>query len=455
MHRGTSRFWLAGLLGVLSVVSSLSAPMEPTPLEQYTLELINRARSNPDAEAQRNGIDLNRSLPPGYISSEPKQPLAFHPCLIGAARPHSEWLLERGILDHWGEDGSFFLDRIFGSGYYLDNQDVAENLGWWGSYDEPTDWQGFVEGIHGALFRDAIHRPITMATNLCEIGVGIASGILRLDLVFVDIVQPGMIMTQDFVEERRFPSGQASTHFLTGVTFDDQLVSDDDFYTPGEGLGGIHITAIRGSDQMRFDTNTWNSGGYSLPLPPGTYTITATGLGLGTITRRGVVMGDQNLKLDFRPTDPSDPPPPTPPVVEIMARVQQSPAGAQRQSGSGANLVVQISLQSGCLEGQNADWWICGETPYGWISWDTRQNAWVGGRRVSYQRPLTDMPSEVVLQTSHLNPGKYTFYFGVDTVVNGKVDRGSLYFDGVAFTVPKSGGAKVATAKAPAWASGW
>ena len=48
-----------------------------TDSEQYMLELINRARANPAAEATRYGIGLNDDvLPADTISTSPKQPLA-------------------------------------------------------------------------------------------------------------------------------------------------------------------------------------------------------------------------------------------------------------------------------------------------------------------------------------------------------------------------------------------
>ena len=35
---------------------------EPTTLDQYLIEMINRARANPSGEAARLGIDLNQGL---------------------------------------------------------------------------------------------------------------------------------------------------------------------------------------------------------------------------------------------------------------------------------------------------------------------------------------------------------------------------------------------------------
>ena len=61
--------------------------LQPSAYEQYMLELINRARSNPNAEAGLYSLtDLNQGLSPGTITSDPKQPLAFNLFLIDSAR---------------------------------------------------------------------------------------------------------------------------------------------------------------------------------------------------------------------------------------------------------------------------------------------------------------------------------------------------------------------------------
>src|SRR5438105_2361486 len=63
----------------------------PTPAEQYLVELINRARMDPSAEAARLGIALNEGLAAGTISTAAKQPLAINPNLTDAAGKHSQW----------------------------------------------------------------------------------------------------------------------------------------------------------------------------------------------------------------------------------------------------------------------------------------------------------------------------------------------------------------------------
>jgi hypothetical protein len=74
-------------------------------------------------------------------------------------------------------------------------------------------------------------------------------------------------------------------YFLCGVAYTD-AVKDDNFYTPGEGLQNISITATRVSDGQVFSTVTWNAGAYRLQLDAGTYNVVGTGTGreaLGTV----------------------------------------------------------------------------------------------------------------------------------------------------------------------------
>src|SRR5690348_8717241 len=78
----------------------LFAAAFPTAHEQYLVELINRGRANPTAEATRYGTDLNEGLNPGRISATPKQPLAINPLLTDAARKHSQWMIDNDIFSH-------------------------------------------------------------------------------------------------------------------------------------------------------------------------------------------------------------------------------------------------------------------------------------------------------------------------------------------------------------------
>src|SRR5207237_8561552 len=64
-----------------------------------------------------------------------------------------------------------------------------------------------------------------------------------------------VLVTQEF----GWHTGNA---FLTGSVYQD--TDNNQFYTPGEGLGGVTIRAVGRNGQGAFQTQTWGSGGYSL-----------------------------------------------------------------------------------------------------------------------------------------------------------------------------------------------
>src|SRR3954453_15442478 len=111
----------------------LFAAVYPTATEQYELELINRARANPAAEAARDGIALNEGLPSGTISTAAKQPLAMNPLVLDAARKHSQWMIDHDVFSHY--EGSVDPGkRMTNAGYAFVNPFTwGENIGWSGS----------------------------------------------------------------------------------------------------------------------------------------------------------------------------------------------------------------------------------------------------------------------------------------------------------------------------------
>lgn len=266
--------------------------------EQYLLELVNRARANPGAEAAGFSVDLNEGLAAGTISAAAKQPLAMNQSLVAAADGHSQWMLDTDTFSHTGAGGSQSKDRMEAAGYIFtapwggsENLGISLRSGAYVLYQEVTD-------LHTTLFVDAGvtgrgHRLNILNGDFTEVGVGIRTG------QFIDqgTTYGAIALTQDFVYS-------GTSHFLTGVVYDDSLALQNNFYTPGEGLGGISIVATRQSDSAVFTTTTLATGGYSLALPNGAYDITVSGAGLGgTITRTGIVMNSLNVKQDFKPTD--------------------------------------------------------------------------------------------------------------------------------------------------------
>ncbi len=278
--------------------------LQPTAHEQYMLELINRARRNPESEVQRNSrvASLNQDLAPGTISSTAKQPLAFSLPLVDAARKHSQWMLNTNTFSHTGSGGSDPGTRMRAAGYaFTGSWTWGENISWSGTTGTPNV-SASVTQQHDNLFYSAGHRTNILKDDFKEIGLGVLTGQYS--------GYNAVMTTQKYAK-----SGTNS--FLTGVIYDDKVLNDD-FYTVGEGLGGIKVVAVRQSDQQAFTTTTFASGGYQLALAPATYKVTFSGGSLSSPVVRDVTLGNQNLKVDLA-TDllgitPN--PTPTPAVVK-------------------------------------------------------------------------------------------------------------------------------------------
>ncbi len=73
----------------------------------------------------------------------------------------------------------------------------------------------------------------------------------------------------------------------------------DQFYSVGEGLGGISVQAKRISDNAVFSTTSFASGGYQLELDPGVYEVSFSGPGItGTLTQV-ITLDSVNKKFDI------------------------------------------------------------------------------------------------------------------------------------------------------------
>ena len=256
--------------------------LKPNAAEQFMLELVNAARANPLWQATQLGIDLNQGLMPGEISASEKQPLAFNPFLIQAARDYSAAMLDGNFFSHTGLDGSIPRDRIEDAGYELALPwGVGENISWRGT-TEAVNVEAFITSSHNGLFESPGHRLNLMNDNFTEIGIGAVIGEYKHSN---NIEYNSLMTTQKFAF-----SGNKT--FLTGVVYDDR--NNNNFYTIGEGLGGALITAS-GSAGI-FETKTWDSGGYSLALPQGSYTVTVSYD--GRTIQANVDIGTKNKKFD-------------------------------------------------------------------------------------------------------------------------------------------------------------
>uniref|UniRef100_UPI0013DAD177 dockerin type I domain-containing protein n=1 Tax=Candidatus Laterigemmans baculatus TaxID=2770505 RepID=UPI0013DAD177 len=267
--------------------------------EQLTIELINRARANPAAEARRYGIGLNDGLPPGTISTASKQPLAPHQALLNAADAHSQDMLNRDFFSHENPDGEMPWDRMLEAGYRYSL--AGENIVWSGTTGA-LDRDAAIHDHHAGFMRSPGHRANLFSPGFREIGAGVKHGVFTADRNY-----NASMLTEKF-------GTRAGDAFITGVIYDDQVVQDN-FYTIGEGWDQVTVAAVEASSGVEFVTVSGPSGGYSLQVPPGVYTVTVGGdLLRQPIVFSSVTIGSENRKLDAEFTAAAIGPPPTPPT---------------------------------------------------------------------------------------------------------------------------------------------
>jgi hypothetical protein len=114
------------------------------------------------------------------------------------------------------------------------------------------------------------------------------------------------------------------------------------------------------------------------------------------------------------------------PVPAIRANGSSDPITIHRSD----LLSVSISLDAGSAT-EDADWWICADTPFGWYSYNMSTGSWSPGEFLSYRGPLSDLDSTEVLRMLNLSAGTYVFYFGVDTTLSGVLNWTTLVYDSI------------------------
>jgi uncharacterized protein YkwD len=314
---------------------------DPTGAEQAHLEAVNRARLDPDGEAQRLGIDLFEGVPAGEISGDPVQPLTFNATLLGVARLHSQDMIANGYFAHASLDGRSPFDRMTEAGYQYSY--AGENIALMYS-TSPLDEVSTALDLHDALFLDEGvvgrgHRVNILNGNFKEVGIGTAGGSYQHSPY-------GLTLTCDFGAPR---SGSGS--YLLGVVYDDK--DGDEFYDAGEGIGGVEIAVV----EAAVGTTTASAGGYSMLLPQGTYTVDAT-LADGRTLQRQVSISDSNVKLDLLASEfPSDGTAPvrvgTSPgsVTETVTAMQQLELAVNTSNDDGESAAVEWFLLTAVVGG--------------------------------------------------------------------------------------------------------
>ena len=248
--------------------------MALTAAEQFMLELINRARLDPAAEAARLGIGLNDNLAPGQLGIQARQALAPNALLEAAAIGHSQWMLAADVFSHTGKGGSSPGDRAKAATYNWNS--YGENISWIGTTGK-IDLNASIQAQHDSLFKSASHRVNFLNDGFREVGIAQEQGVFTQGRNFNT-----SMVTELF--------GRAGTKvFLTGVAYSD--TNKDGFYSIGEGKGGVYFAA------QGMWASTENAGGYSLALNANASVAVSGTVGTLNFTAT-VVMSIGNVKLD-------------------------------------------------------------------------------------------------------------------------------------------------------------
>jgi Cysteine-rich secretory protein family len=332
--------------------SAGTASNQPTQYEQYMLQIINRARANGGAEMDRLGPETSVNEGPPTINGfawtiyNTVPPLAWNTQLTAAAQSHAnnlqsaDWRHNRvtyggphTVNGNFPAGASDPDSRIYASGYPLTWSGVRTTTGGWRTGPENVAWgwggnNGWSDaemlaafnGAHKGLFEDYTasgrgHRITTMLEHFREIGLGTSFGSDN---------NGGPEDTYYMVQNFGRSSSQTNP-FLTGLAYNDVVV--DNFFTPAltptsESITGLTVQA-RQSGNTVASVAAFDTGGYSLPLPAGTYSIFFVKADGTEHSAGSVVMASDNKELNVK----------TPTFVATFASWMNGFPGAAAQPG--------------------------------------------------------------------------------------------------------------------------
>ena len=263
----------------------------PSAQQEWMRQLIHRARTDPEAEADRFGLDNDHpdDVPDGAydvgegitsagVSDQRdywsryqglRQPLAWSAPLNAAARNHAEDMYDFGYYghetvgsSHGYQSGDDAGDRAYAEGY--PNHFVFENISAGSSQYSPT-----AEQWHEMFFVDEPvagrgHRKNILHSFHREIGIGhvahaAPSGAGWRQHWVIDFA------TDAFRAAGHSQDASPDTVFVTGVVFDD--ADADGAYRPGEEMPGVSVRVFESpGSELMYRAVTAAGGGYTVPL---------------------------------------------------------------------------------------------------------------------------------------------------------------------------------------------
>jgi hypothetical protein len=275
----------------------------PTADQQYTLWLVNLARQHPseaadvvtqnlDSTTQATITQYNQTMGSDTVSQAkatlsgmtPAPPLAWNDTLAAAASFQSQDQVNQGVESHNSSIGN--LSSRLGPDHfnYANSVNVAEDA--YAYAESPMNaMQAFLIdwGVADRGHRRNIMQPnVSAGQQFANAGVGIvqtSQNSMGPDVVTIDFGRQSNSQTQ-----------------LLGVVYHDP--NNSGIFTEGSGIGGVNINARNLSTGQVSSTQTWDAGGYQMPLSSGTYQVTAT-QGGRTLGSQQVTVSNANVEADF------------------------------------------------------------------------------------------------------------------------------------------------------------
>lgn len=260
---------------------------DPNGEEQELVELMQRARRDPVAEAQRINAKYGTNL--DFSSFQPRPPVSHNGFLEQAAKGHADDMATRGFYGHVNPDGVNANGRVLATGYDANDYfgtnpaiNLTENIGK-GTGSAPGNSLTTPQSVHDTFIIDANvvgakHRVMIMGqgqfSRYREVGIGYLHR------------APSDYIVEEFAYTKR------DKPFLLGVAYDDR--DGDGICRAGEGRPGVTVTLSHASG-FSISTQTKSAGGFSFEVfVPGTYTLTIDG------RSTQVTIGNDNVKVDLR-----------------------------------------------------------------------------------------------------------------------------------------------------------
>ncbi|MFO0958473.1 MAG: CAP domain-containing protein [Isosphaeraceae bacterium] len=312
-----------------------------TAIEQYALEQLNRARTNPNQVAvdvtsnlgrdtlmtfQFYNVDLSQTR--AEIANEKAAaPLAWSDQLASAADRQSNDMATNGFQSHVGSDGSTIEQRLDQAGYTNRSTQGENAFAYSNSVDDAMRAFLVDYGVG-----DKGHRRTIYNNDFKEVGIAVTS-----------TAKTGIgpeVIVQDF------GSRNNEKPFLLGVVYQD--TNSDGQYDVGEGSSRltVSVTPIDANTHQPTgatqDITPWDSGGYQVQLDPGLYRVVAH-RGDRVFRAQDVNMGTDNVKIDFNLNNSWDGSTYSTPGAEPVAAAADSAPAAAPIVTKAANVAVAQS----------------------------------------------------------------------------------------------------------------